>query len=311
MRGLSLARAHPIAAAVADHGCRGQRPRLQKRASAAAEAVKACVRVLAASALFSAAAFADPPPSFWDPALHLEKPDISGVRAIRFLTADDYPPLDFSRGDGELSGFNVEIARAICEELHIGCTIQARRFDTLVDALESGKGDALIASLATTPALRDHLDFTMPYYSTPARFAARKDSPLSDVTPFTLNGRNIGVITGSAHEAYLKAFFPGARLSPYPNFAALHEALVARSVDAIFGDGLTIAVWLAGENAADCCAFKGGPFTESRFFGEGVSIAVRKEDSALRRAIDWALARIAQHGAYAEIYRKYFPIGFY
>jgi polar amino acid transport system substrate-binding protein len=271
----------------------------------------AFLAVVIAFALFRAMAYADPAPSFWDPELRLEKPDISGLRAIRFLTADDYPPLNFARGDGELSGFNVEIARAICEELHIGCTIQARRFDSLVDALETGKGDALIASLATTPALRDRLDFTTPYYSTPARFVGRKDSPLSDVTPSALNGRNVGVVGGSAHEAYLKAFFPGLRLTPYQNFTGLHEALVAHSVDAIFADGLTLAVWLGGEQAGDCCAFKGGPFTESRFFGEGISIAVRKEDSALRRAMDWALARISQHGTYAEIYRKYFPIGFY
>jgi polar amino acid transport system substrate-binding protein len=268
-------------------------------------------RVIIAVALSSAMAYADPAPSFWDPALHPEKPDISGLRAIRFLTADDYPPLNFARGDGELSGFNVEIARAICEELHIGCTIQARRFDTLVDALETGKGDAVIASLATMPALRDRLDFTMPYYSTPARFVARKDSPLSDVTPLTLNGRNVGVIAGSAHEAYLKAFFPGARLTPYQSFTALREALSSRAIDVVFADGLTLAVWLSGADAGDCCAFKGGPFTESRFFGEGVSIAVRKEDSALRRAMDWALARISERGTYAEIYRKYFPIGFY
>ena len=268
-------------------------------------------RVIIAFTLLGATAYADPAPSFWDPALHLEKPDISGVRAIRFLTADDYPPLNFARGDGELSGFNVEIARAICEELHIGCTIQARRFDTLLDALETGKGDALIASLATTPALRDRLDFTTPYYSTPARFVARKDSPLADVTPTALNGSNVGVVSGSAHEAYLKAFFPGVRLMPYPNFTALREALSSRAIDVVFADGLTLAVWLSGADAGDCCAFKGGPFTESRFFGEGVSIAVRKEDSALRRAMDWALARISERGTYAEIYRKYFPIGFY
>ena len=233
------------------------------------------------------------------------------MRAIRFLTADDYPPLNFARGDGELSGFNVEIARAICEELHIGCTIQARRFDTLVDALETGKGDALIASLATTPALRDRLDFTTPYYSTPARFVVRKDLPLSEVTLAALNGRNVGVVSGSAHEAYLKAFFPERAAHALSEFYRAAEALAAHSVDAIFADGLTLAVWLGGEEAGDCCAFKGGPFTESRFFGEGVSIATRKEDSALRRAMDLALTRLSERGTYAEIYRKYFPIGFY
>jgi len=103
-----------------------------------------------------------PAPSFWDPNLHLERPDLSALRAIRFLTDDDYPPLDFALSDGSLVGFNVEIARAICEELHIGCTIQARRWDTLIDSLETGKGDAVIASISITAATRAQIDFTSP-----------------------------------------------------------------------------------------------------------------------------------------------------
>ena len=82
-------------------------------------------------------------------------------------------------------------------------------------------------------------------------------------------------------------------------------------MDAVFADGLTIAVWPAGEESRGCCAFKGGPYTESRCFGEGVGIAVRKEDADLRRAMDWALARLAARGDYAEIYAEYFPVGFY
>jgi polar amino acid transport system substrate-binding protein len=261
--------------------------------------------------LGSSAVRADSAPGLWDPGLRLERPDISGLRAIRFLTSDDYPPLNFARADGSLSGFNVEIAREICEELHIGCTIQARRFDTLVDSLADGKGDAVIASLAPTPALRQRIDFSQPYYTTPARFAALKTSALTDATPATLKGKKIGVIAGSAHEAYLKTFFAGASVVTFPQFSALHEALRTGAVDAIFADGLTLAIWLGGEQAADCCAFKGGPYTESRFFGEGVGVAVRKDDVALRRAIDWALARLWEKGTYAELYRKYFPLGFY
>jgi polar amino acid transport system substrate-binding protein len=252
-----------------------------------------------------------PAPSFWDPELHLERPDLSALRAIRFLTDDDYPPLNFALADGSLIGFNVEIARAICEELHIGCTIQARRWDTLVDSLETGKGDAVIASIAASAATRARIDFTQPYYQTPARFATRKDSQLADATPATLTGKSVGVIAGSAHQSYLATFFPAALATPFPNFAALHDALRAGKVEAIFADGLSLAVWLAGEDAGDCCVFKGGPFGESRYFGEGIGIAVRKEDAELRRAMDWALARLAAKGTYAEIYTKYFPIGFY
>jgi polar amino acid transport system substrate-binding protein len=258
-----------------------------------------------------APAAADPAPSLWDPDLHLDRPDLSGLRAIRFLTADDYPPLDFARPDGALAGFNVEIARAICEELRIGCTIQARRWDTLIDSLETEKGDAVIASMTATAALREHIDFTQPYYLTPARFATRRDFSTGEISPASLAGKRVGAVAGSAHEAYLTTFFTKVAFKPYPNFAALREALRAGEIDAAFADGLTLAIWLAGESSQDCCAFRGGPYLESRYFGEGVGIAVRKEDSELRRAMDWALARLAARGAYAEIYEKYFPIGFY
>lgn len=236
---------------------------------------------------------------------------MSGLRAIRFLTDDDYPPLNFALADGSLAGFNVEIARAVCEELQVGCTIQARRWDTIVDSLLEGKGDAIIASVAASPATREKIDFTQPYYRTPARFVARKESELRDATPATLVGVTIGVVAGSAHKAFLDAFFPRIVEKTYPDAAALYEALRGRSVDAIFGDGLSLALWLNGAASDNCCLFKGGPYTESRFFGEGVGIALRKEDATLRRALDWALARLAARGTYAELYLKHFPIGFY
>jgi polar amino acid transport system substrate-binding protein len=262
-------------------------------------------------ALAALAARADPAPSLWDPALHLDTPNLAGLKAIRFLTADDYPPLDFALPDGSLAGFNVEMARAICDQLRLPCTIQARRWDTLVDALDTGKGDAMIASMRATPALRDKLAFTHPYYLTPARFAARKDFALPEIDAKALEGKTIGVVKDSAHQRFLAKFFPNAKLKPYADFAALHRALKAKDIDLVFADGLTLALWLDGEEASGCCAFRGGPFLESRFFGEGVSIAVRKDDSALRRALDYGLAQVWASGKYTELFRKYFPLSFY
>jgi polar amino acid transport system substrate-binding protein len=250
-------------------------------------------------------------PSFWDPGLQLERPDLSGLRAIRFLTDDDYPPLNFALADGALAGFSIDIARAVCEELQVGCTIQARRWDTIVDSLLADKGDAIVASIAASPALRSRIDFTQPYYRTPARFAMRRESGLFDVTPAALAGKSIGVVAGSAHKAYLDAFFPEAVEKIYPDAEASREALRTGAIDALFGDGLSLAVWMNGAASNDCCVFRGGPYLESRFFGEGVGIALRKEDVSLRRALDWALARLAARGVYAELYLKHFPIGFY
>ena len=250
-----------------------------------------------------------PPPGLWDPNFHPERPDLSGLRAIRFLTEDDNPPLNFALSDGGIAGFNVDIARAICEALQIGCTIQSRRWDTITDSLLDGKGDAIIASLAPTKGLREKLDFTQPYYKTPARFATLRGAALPDISPAGLAGRKIGVVAGSAHRAYLEAFFPRSNISPYPDAAALREALRRNDIDALFGDGVSLAIWLSGESSADCCVLAGGPYTESRYFGEGVGITIRKEDAELRRALDWALARLWSRGTYSEIFLKNFPIG--
>jgi polar amino acid transport system substrate-binding protein len=250
-------------------------------------------------------------PSFWDPQHRLEKPDLVGIHSLRFLTEDDYPPFNFTLADGTLAGFNIDLARAICEELKVTCTVQARRWDTLIDSLNDGKGDALIASFGITADTRAKLDFTVPYYKTPARFVVPANSPLKDFSPEGLAGKTIGVEPHSAHEAYLKTFFPAAILKTYDQTSSLRGALKKGEIDALFGDGVTLSLWLNSADAQNCCAFRGGPFTESRFFGEGVGIAVKKGNANLRHALDYALAGLVEKGVYADLYLKYFPVGLY
>jgi polar amino acid transport system substrate-binding protein len=249
-------------------------------------------------------------PRFFDPARRIDPPDLSG-RTLRILTDDDYPPFGFLRPDGALAGFNVDLARALCETLALSCTIQARRFDTLATALVQNEGDAAIASLRRSPALARQVDFTLPYYRTPARFVTRADSTLTETSPDALAGHAIGVEARTAHEDFLRRFFPKAQVKIYVTAAAARAALRAGDVEALFGDGVTYAIWMAGEEAERCCRFIGGPYTESRWFGDGVAIAVRKGDAALRQGFDWALHRLARDGVTADLYLKYFPIGFY
>ena len=122
-------------------------------------------------------------PGFWDPRRRPDRPDMSRLTVIRFLTETDYPPFNFTGPDGNPAGFNVDLARALCDEIKVTCTIQMRRFETLVDAITSNRGDAIIASLAVTPALRARLDFTDPYYRAPARFVSRRDAVMPEVRP--------------------------------------------------------------------------------------------------------------------------------
>ena len=76
----------------------------------------------------------------------------------------------------------------------------------------------------------------------------------------------------------------------------------------IFGDSIALAFWINGTDSADCCAFSGGPFTESRYFGEGVGIAVRRGNDTLRQAFNWALFRLWEKGRFTDLWLRYFPI---
>jgi len=261
------------------------------------------------SVAFAATPASQMTPSFWDPNKMPEKPDLASIRQIRFLTEDDYPPFNFQGPDGQLAGFNVDLARAICAELAVPCTIQRRSWDLLIPSLDDNSGDAVIASLAINDDTRKQVDFTAPYFQAPGRFVLRKDSLLKDIAPATLGDRSVSVVAGSRHEAFLTAFYPKLTRVTFETPALARTAVKAGRVQMHFGDATTLSYWLNGSEAGGCCEFRGGAFTDPRFFGDGVGVAVKKGNTVLRRALDYALARLARRGVYGELYLKYFPIG--
>ena len=247
-------------------------------------------------------------PGFWDPRRRPDRPDTSRITQIRFLTEFDNPPFNYAGPDGNPAGFNVELARLICEELKLQCTIQLRRFDTLLQALAENRADAVIASLAVTPETRLRVDFSDPYYRVPGRFAARRAGTVRDAVPETMEGKKIAAVAGTAHEEFLKTFFTEAELKPYRTMELARDALKKGEVDFLFGDGISLAFWLNGTDSAGCCQFVGGPYMESRYFGEGVGIAVRRTNDTLRLAFNWALFRLWEKGRFTDLWLRYFPI---
>ncbi len=249
-------------------------------------------------------------PNFRDQAQRLTEPDLSARTRIRFLTAVDYPPFNFLDQRGRLTGFHVDLARAICEELNVTaiCQIEARPFTELGAALEAGEGDAVAAGLAVTADNRARFAFTQPFLRYPARFLVRRGTDLTESLRTGLGDVQVGVVTGGAHEAMLRAFFPGAKPVPFDTDANAREALRSGRVQALFADGVASSFWLGSEAAGDCCEFAGGPYLSDRFLGEGLAIAVRGDDPQLAVAFDYAIGRIVRDGRMSELLLRYFPI---
>jgi len=250
-------------------------------------------------------------PDFWDPRRRVERPPAGAVPAIRFITTDDFPPFNFIDADGHLAGFNVDLARAVCEELAIQCTIQARAWNELTDRLTSKQADAAIAGIAISAEARKTLDFSDVYLRTPARFVVRKADEALDPSPASLKGKTLAVVAGSAHEAYLAAMYPEVTRKTYPTPDAARAAVKSGDADALFGDGMQLSFWLQSQAAEGCCAFAGGPYLEPRFFGQGYAIAFAKGQPQMKAALNAALQAVYEKGTYAELYLRYFPVSFF
>ena len=171
----------------------------------------------------------------------------------------------------------------MCEELKLACTVQMRRFETLVPALNANQGDAAIASIATTPEMRAKVDFTDPYYRTPARFVAQARFRRSTTRcPSGSKARRSRWSPAPRTRPISRRCSPRPRCGAYPSADVARLALRRGDVDLLFGDAISLAFWLNGTDSENCCAFRGGPYMDSRYFGEGIGIAV--EEATTRQA---------------------------
>lgn len=252
-------------------------------------------------------------PSFWDARERIERPQVADLPRLRFLTTVDFPPFNSLDANNQLIGFHVDLARDICRQLSLDavCQIQALPWDELVPALENGDGEAIIAGLAPTAELRDRFAFTRPYLKFPARFVAARSTSLSEPIHRSIAGKRVGVVAGSAHEALLEAQFPDAEAIPFSRADWMLRDLKAGRIEAAFSDGMRIANWLAGDEPEDCCAFVGGPYLAPDHLGQGLTIAVTRENADLATAFDSALREIDASGRFAELYLRYFPVSFF
>jgi polar amino acid transport system substrate-binding protein len=252
-------------------------------------------------------------PHGWDPSERLQKGDLAGLTRLRFLTALDFPPFNYLDANDKLSGFNIDLSRAICNELGIVsvCQIQALPWEELPPALKSGQGEAIVAGLGADAQTRSTMAFTRAYMLPSARFMKLRNKPLETPLGSGMTGISVGVVAGSSHEKMLRAFFPNATIVSLPNDEAVYGQLTEGKVEAVFGDGMTFSFWQQSDAAKDCCAFFGGPYYSSRFLGAGMSIATKSDDIELQRSLDFALKALRDKGTLDELYLKYFPVGFH
>jgi len=217
-----------------------------------------------------------------------------------------YKPFAFVLPSGELTGFDVDITKALCAEMAVTCEIVNQSFDGLIPALNATKIDAIVASMSITPDRLEAIDFAGPYYTVPALFIAPKGSG-AEISPEGLDGKFVGVQRGSTMADYIEANFPDARVQVYDTSDAANLDLASGRVDLVFADSVVLQDFLATPDGAGFEAV-GEPVYDAEVLGTGAGIGLRKGETELKEKFDAALAAIIASGEYQTINDKYMSV---
>ncbi|WP_455482013.1 transporter substrate-binding domain-containing protein [Bartonella sp. B35(2025)] len=252
-------------------------------------------------------------PLFFDSHSRLVQPDTTGITRLRFVTTFDFPPFNFLDKTGHLIGYNIDLLRAICSKLNLEkfCEVEVVPWEELVNHIKNGDADIIIAGLKETIETYQDLAFTRTYLRFPARFIASKLVNLGEPISDRLTHLNSGFLLKSVHEKLLHSYFPKAKRQGFKNRTELYKALQDKKIDLIFDDGFALSLWLNSPKSGDCCHFVGGTYLAPQLLGEGMRIAVAKENVKLVDMLNYALKALEADGKLVELYLRYFPVSFY
>jgi polar amino acid transport system substrate-binding protein len=225
---------------------------------------------------------------------------------LRIVSEGTNPPFSVINASGELEGFDIDIARALCTKMQADCDIAAQDWDGIIPALLARKYDAIVASMNVTEDRKNVVAFTKPYYRSPSTFVVRKGTDVKDVSPTALIGKSIGVQSATNHSAFLEDVYSRSIVRLYNTVADAYRDLAAGRVEYVMYDKLAIYDWLKTPEGA-CCEIAPAELNDPAYFGSGVAIALRKGDDTLVQKFNAAIDGIVADGTYAKINAKYFP----
>ncbi|MBH1942324.1 ABC transporter substrate-binding protein [Mobilitalea sibirica] len=222
---------------------------------------------------------------------------IKDKKEVTFAMSGAYPPFNYIDEDGEVTGFDIEIANAIADKMGVKAVPITTAWDGIIGGLKGNRFDMIIGSMAITEDRLKEVNFSDPYYYDGAQFFAKTDSGLNSIED--LDNGKVGVVTGTTFHEYLEGL---DNIDEILQFESDVDNM--KSVEQGRIDGLVTGkfVGLMGPE-------KYGVEIEpvgSLLYAEDIAIAIRKEDTKLLEEVNKALKAIIEDGTYEEISNRYF-----
>jgi ABC-type amino acid transport substrate-binding protein len=234
----------------------------------------------------------------------LEKIERTGSLTIGTRTGS--PPFAYVNKNNDWVGFSIDLVEksilpVISKKLNKPIKLEKKESapPTRIPLLTSNAVDLIAETMTDTQSRRDSVDFSLTYFATGAQFLVKKGSPVKGIQ--SIAGKRIAAQQGSTNARIIRERVPNAKLLEFPDQPAAFQALAQGQVQAYTNDGIQLAGLKAKAPKPDDWLVVGDFYSY-----EPYGMAMRKNDSDFRQAVNIGLMEAIESGRYFEIYDKWF-----
>jgi len=222
-----------------------------------------------------------------------------------------YEPFTFKTSDGKPTGFDVDIADALCNEIKRQCVYVEQVWDSMIPGLQAKKYDVIISSMSITEERQKVVDFTDKYYNTPSRIVVKADTSFTDEA--SLKGKRIGVLKGSTQEKYAMGELRplGVSVVPYEAQDQVYLDIKSGRLDGTVADSVEVTGGFLSKPEGAGYGFVGPVLNDPKYYGIGVGVALRQGEAQLKDELNAAIKAIRDNGTYDTVSKKYFDFDVY
>ena len=243
----------------------------------------------------------------------LGAPQSASAETLRVGMECTYAPFNFKNANGELDGYDVDVAKGVAAIIGADLDFVCQKWDGMIPALLANKFDLVVASMSITDKRLEKMDFSQPYRISVGRLVGGKNAGFNlfdgagKPIPANFSGLKVGLERATTYSDWFENELPEANVVLYDSNEALYLDLVNGRTDMIMTNPMKAHLRFLSKEDGAGFEFVSPQIDEKQYFGIGVGIGLRKGNEALKVRLNGALKTLTEDGSLEKYALKYFP----